>query len=225
MYLGFAKVGRFGDGFMAHSESWFLRSDNIDIERDPDKINWHPLPAGDEGLRSPCGSIAEEVNLTSLSDGSLFCTYRTVAGHPCHAYSRDDGATWTSPAFMTYGPGGTLVNHPRAANFVRRLTEGPYAGRFIYWFHNHKGTSYEGRNPAYLLGGVEVDSSEGKLIKWGSPVAVLYDQNPQTRISYPDFIWDNGLFITGTQKTVACVHQIPDHILQHSWPLDEGTET
>ncbi len=225
MYLGFAKVGRFGDGFMAHSESWFLRSDNIDIERDPDKINWHTLPAGDEGLRSPCGSIAEEVNLTSLSDGSLFCTYRTVAGHPCHAYSRDDGATWTSPAFMTYGPGGTLVNHPRAANFVRHLTEGPYAGRFIYWFHNHKGTSYEGRNPAYLLGGVEVDSSEGKLIKWGSPVAVLYDQNPQTRISYPDFIWDNGLFITETQKTVARVHQIPDHILQNLWHLDEGTET
>ena len=29
MYLGFAKVGRLGEGFIAESESWFLRSDNI----------------------------------------------------------------------------------------------------------------------------------------------------------------------------------------------------
>ena len=144
---------------MAHSESWFLRSDNIDIERDPDKINWHTLPAGDEGLRSPCGSIAEEVNLTSLSDGSLFCTYRTVAGHPCHAYSRDDGATWTSPAFMTYNwrdacqpsaPGSLSVALPRVL-------------RSLYWFHNHKGHRMRAQS-AYCWG-VEVDSS-GKLIKW-----------------------------------------------------------
>jgi hypothetical protein len=217
MYLGFSKVGKFGEGFIEVSESWFLRCANIDTERDPTKLEWETLPDGEDGLKSPEGPIAEEVNLTSLSDGSLFCTYRTVAGHPCHAYSRDDGRTWTAPAFMTYGPGGRLVDHPRAANFARKLTEGPYAGRFIYWFHNHGGQSYEGRNPAYLLGGVEIDGPEGKTIRWGEPVAVLYGKNPNVRISYPDFIWDEGLHITETQKSIARVHRIPDEWLRSLW--------
>ncbi|MFH1707196.1 MAG: sialidase family protein [Planctomycetota bacterium] len=217
MYLGFSKVGKFGEGFMEVSESWFLRCANIDTERDPAKLEWETLPDGENGLKSPEGPIAEEVNLTSLSDGSLFCTYRTVAGHPCHAYSRDDGRTWTAPAFMTYGPGGRLVDHPRAANFVRKLTEGPYAGRFIYWFHNHGGKSYEGRNPAYLLGGAEIDGPEGRVIQWGEPVAVLHGKDPNVRISYPDFIWDKGLHITETQKTVARTHRIPDELLRSLW--------
>lgn len=217
MYLGFAKVGMFGAGFIAASESWFLRCDNIEAERDPAKLAWQTLPEGEVGLKSPAGAIAEEANLASLSDGSLFCTYRTVAGHPCHAYSRDDGKSWTAPAFMTYRPGGTLVDQPRAANFVRKLSDGPYAGRYLYWFHNHNGRGYEGRNPAYLLGGVEHDGPDGKVIHWGHPVAVLYDQDPLVRISYPDFIWDDGLYITETQKTIARVHRIPDDLLQRLW--------
>ena len=224
MYLGFSKVGKFGKGFLEVSESWFLRCSNIDTERDPGKLRWKTLPEGDHGLKSPEGSVAEEVNLASLSDGGLFCTYRTVAGHPCHAYSRDDGRTWTAPAFMTYGPGGKLVEHPRAANFVRKLTEGPYQGRYLYWFHNHAGRSYEGRNPAYLLGGVEVAGPGGKVIQWGEPVAILYDKNPKVRISYPDFIWDNGLYITETQKEIARVHRIPDDLLRSLWDHAEAGE-
>lgn len=217
MYLGFAKIGKFGKSFIETTESWFLRCANIDTERDPAKLEWQTLPDGEDGLKSPEGSIAEEVNLVSLSDGSLFCTYRTVAGHPCHAYSRDDGKTWSATAFMTYGPEGKLVDNNRSANFVRKLTEGPHAGRFIYWFHNHRGKSYEGRNPAFLLGGTEVDGPDGKMIRWGKPVAVLYDKNPKTRISYPDFIWDNGLHITETQKDTARVHRIPDELLSSQW--------
>lgn len=217
MYLGFTKIEAFGQGFIEKSESFFLRCSNIDTERDPTKLNWQTLPEGDVGLVSPVGPIASEVNLTSLSDGSLFCTYRTVAGHPCHAYSRDDGKTWTKPAFMTYAPGGPLVDHPRAANFVRRLTEGPYAGRYVFWFHNHNGKTYEGRNPAYLLGGTEIDGPHGKMIRWGKPVAVLYDKDRKTRISYPDFIWDEGLYITETQKSTARVHKIPDELLRALW--------
>jgi len=218
LYLGFAKVGSFGKGFLAETESWFLRCENIETERDPAKLKWETLPSGDEGLKSPVGKIAEEANLTSLSDGSLFCTYRTVAGHPCHAYSRDDGKTWTPPAFMSYKPGGKLVDHPRAANFVRKFTEGPYAGRYIYWFHNHGGKSYQGRNPAYLLGGIEKDGPNGKVIHWGEPVAVLYDKDAKVRISYPDFLWDDGLYITETQKKTARVHRIPDALLKSLWP-------
>ena len=114
-------------------------------------------------------------------------------------------------------PGGKLVDHPRAANFVRRLDEGPYRGRYLYWFHNNKTPGWDGRNPAYLLGGVEVDGPNGKHIQWGEPLAVLYDRNPQTRISYPDFLWDNGLYITETQKVTARVHRIPDELLQRLW--------
>lgn len=217
MYLGFAKIGKFGRGFIETSESWFLRCSNIEREKDPKKLQWETLPKGDQGLKSPRGPIAEEVSLTSFSDGSLFCTYRTVAGHPCHAYSRDDGNTWTKPAFMTYRPGGELVKHPRAANFVRKLDEGPYAGRYVYWFHNHGGTGYQGRNPAYLLGGIETDGSDGRVIHWGRPVAVLYAKDPRVRISYPDFIWDDAFYITETQKTIARVHRIPDELLRNLW--------
>lgn len=218
MYLGFTKVGSFGSNFIAKSESWFLKCENIDRQRDPGRFVWKTLPDGDRGLVSPKGPIASEVNVTSLSDGSLFCTYRTVAGHPCHAYSRDDGKTWTVAAFMTYKPSGKLIDHPRAANFVRKLTEGPYKGRYIYWFHNNNIKGWDGRNPAYLLGGVEKDSPEGKVIHWGEPVAVLYDKDKKVRISYPDFIWDDdALHITETQKKIARVHRISSELLKELW--------
>jgi len=218
MYLGFTKVGKFGKGFIAESEGFFLRSDNILTEKNPDRIHWQTLPEGEHGLQSPKGPIASEVNLTGLSDGSLFCTYRTVAGHPCHGYSRDGGKTWTMPEFMTYRPGGGKVKHPRAANFVRKLTQGRYAGRYIYWFHNHSGCDYKGRNPAWLVGGVEKDSAEGKVIHWGKPVIVLYSEDKNVRISYPDFIEEgNRLYITETQKSVARVHQVEDELLGSLW--------
>ena len=114
-------------------------------------------------------------------------------------------------------PEGRLVDHPRAANFVRKLTEGPWAGRYIYWFHNHAGTGYEGRNPAYLLGGIAKDGPGGRVIHWGNPVAVLYHKDRNVRISYPDFIWDDGLYLTETQKTIARVHRIPDELLRCLW--------
>lgn len=218
LFLGFTKVERFGENFIAASESWFLRCSNIENELDPDKLKWQTLPKGETGLTSPKFSIASEVNLTSLSDGSLFCTYRTIAGHPCHAYSRDHGKSWTPPAFMTDGPNGKLIQHPRAANFVRRVPTGPHKGKFIYWFHNNQTKGWNGRNPVFLLGGIEIDSSAGKQIQWGKPVAVLYAKNPKTRISYPDFIWDEGrLYITETQKETARVHAIPNELFNELW--------
>jgi hypothetical protein len=48
-------------------------------------------------------------------------------------------------------------------------------------------------------------------------VAVLYDKNPNNRIGYPDFIWEDGLYITETQKTTARIHRIPDALLQSLW--------
>ena len=47
--------------------------------------------------------------------------------------------------------------------------------------------------------------------------AVLYAKDPKVRISYPDFIWDNGLYITETQKTTARVHAVPGALLRSLW--------
>ncbi len=209
-YIGLAKVGNFGQGFIERSEGIFLKSDNILTEWDPEKIHWETLPDGDVGLRAPQGPIAEEHNLTPLRDGSLYCTYRTVDGHPCHAYSRDGGHTWTPPEYMTYTPGGRTIKHPRAANFVRRFANGKY----LYWFHNHGGQSYEGRNPVWMCGGVEKDGQ----IYWSQPEIVLYDDNPSVRMSYPDFVeLDGEFYVTETQKSVARVHKLDRTLLEGMW--------
>ena len=60
-----------------------------------------------------------------MNDGSLYGTYRTIAGWACHGYSRDDGHTWDTD-WMTYSPGGRRVKNPRSANFVRRFSNGKY---------------------------------------------------------------------------------------------------
>ncbi len=162
MYLGFAKVGKWGvPGGMVISQGCFLKSSNITTETDPEKLRFELLPDGDEGLRAPKGPVSDEANLVALADGSLYATYRTIDGYPCAAYSRDGGHTWTPSAYMTYAPDGRRVKHPRAANFVKKFSNGKY----LYWFHNHGGepvhreawSYYEGRNPAWISGGVEID--------------------------------------------------------------------
>jgi len=222
--FGFAKVGKWGDpGTMVESQGCFLRSDNILTERDPRRIRWTLLPDGDEGLRAPKGPVSDEANLVELSDGSLYATYRTIDGYNCHAYSRDGGHTWTPPAYATYTPNGRRIKHPRAANFVRRFSN----GKFLLWFHNHGGEAahtpewtngrtgyYRNRNPGWICGGVE---REG-FIHWSQPEILLYDDDPAVRISYPDFIEDGGRFyITETQKEVARVHEIDRALLEGVW--------
>jgi len=209
-WIGLSKVHGFGYGFFEGNEGIFLRSDNAMTERHPHKVVWETQPDGDIGLRSPGGPIASEHNLVALSDGSLYCTYRTIDGHPCHAYSRDGGHTWTPPAYMTYTPGGRLVKHPRAANFVKKASNGKY----LYWFHNHGGKWYDDRNPAWLMGGVEHDG----FIHWSQPEILLYDDDPRIRMSYPDFIEDGGkYFFTETQKEIARTHAIDPTLLEGLW--------
>ena len=214
-YVPLHKVGRFGKGFLARTEGVLLKSDNLLTEADPANATWQTLPDGDIGLRAPAGGglIAEEHNISILSDGSFFCVYRTVAGHPVYAVSRDKGRTWTPPQYMRYAD-GRLIKHPRAANFVWKCGNGKY----LYWFHNHGGKSYADRNPAWLCGGIEVDSPEGKRIAWSQPEVVLYDDDPKVRMSYPDLIEDDGaFFLTETQKTIARVHPIDRTLLEGLW--------
>lgn len=216
------KVGAYGKGFYAQSEGAFLRSTNILTERDPEKITFETLPEGDIGLRTPPGGgrVSEEQSVAVLSDGSLFCVYRTTDGWPACSYSRDGARTWTPPAYMSYAPGGRRVKHPRAANFVWRCSN----GKFLYWFHNHGGhfisefpgewDAYRGRNPAWLMAGREIDTPQGRIIEWSQPEILLYDDDPYIRISYPDLIEQNGSFyITETQKATARSHRIPDSLL------------
>ncbi len=219
VYLGAAKVGDFNTvGFMAESEGIFLKSDNILEESDPGKIRWETLPHGDVGLRAPLGPIADEANLVALSDGSLYATYRTIEGHNCHAYSRDGGSTWEDQQYASYFPGGPLFKHPRAANFVRKFSN----GKFILWFHNHGARWYQDRNPAWLCGGVERDG----YIHWSQPEICLYDKDPDTRISYPDFVEKDGrYFVTETQKSVARCHEMDAALLEGMWSQLDPTAT
>lgn len=219
MIFGFAKVGKWGDpGGMVTSQGVFMKSPNILTERDPSKLRWELLPEGDEGLRAPKNPVSDEANLVELSDGSLYATYRSIDGYNCAAYSRDGGRKWTPPAYASYAPGGRHIKHPRAANFVRKFSN----GKFLLWYHNHAGEAvharkwpyYDGRNPGWISGGVEKNG----FIHWSQPEILLYDENPDTRISYPDFVEDRGrYFITETMKTHARVHPIDSSLLEGMW--------
>jgi hypothetical protein len=212
-----------GSGFFAQSEGAFLRSENILTERDPEKITFATLPDGTVGLRTPGGGgrVAEEQSVVRLSDGSLYCVYRTVDGWPASTYSRDGGHTWEPAAYQAFTPGGPRLKHPRAANFVWRCANGQY----LYWFHHHggpfiaqkaadlsgkSGSPYDDRNPAWLVAGVERDGPTGKVIHWSQPEIALYDDDPFIRMSYPDLVEQDGKFsLTETQKNVGRVHDLP----------------
>jgi hypothetical protein len=225
-YVPLHKVGGFGEGFFTSSEGALLRSDNILTERDPEKIRWETLPEGEKGIRTPEGGgpIAEEQSFSVLSDGSLFCVFRTIDGHSAFTYSRDGGRTWEPSQYMKYAD-GRLMKHPRAANFAWRCENGKY----LYWFHNHGGRfirehpqrrtiAYEERNPVWLAGGVEVDSPKGKVIRWSQPEIALYDDDPIVRMSYPDLVEDGGkYYLTETQKDIARVHEVDRSLLEGLW--------
>lgn len=218
------KVGAMGPGFFAQSEGCFLLSHNLLTEADPDKIAFETLPEGDVGLRTPPGGgrIAEEQSVVQLSDGSLYCVYRTVDGWPACAYSRDGGRHWTRPEYAAYQPGGRRIKHPRAANFVWRCA----GGKYLYWFHNHGGrflpllpegvsAAFNDRNPAWLAAGTEHDGPDGKMLHWSEPEIVLYDDDPFVRMSYPDLVEDGGrYYLTETQKHIARVHELPGELVE-----------
>jgi hypothetical protein len=211
------KVGAMGPGFFAQSEGAFLRSDNILTEPDPEKVRFETLPEGEVGLRTPAGGgrVSEEQSIVALSDGSLYCVYRTVDGWPASAYSRDGGRHWSAPQYAVYSPGGQRLKHSRAANFVWKCANGQY----LYWFHNHGGAvarsnpawdPYADRNPAWLVAGVERDTPQGRIIEWSQPEIALYDDDPYIRMSYPDLVEEDGkYYVTETQKNIGRLHELP----------------
>jgi len=212
VFFSFTKLGRY---MLEDGEGWLFRSDNILSQSDPASIDWQMLPEGEHGIRNEkFGSVQEEHNLVPLSDGTLYCVYRTTTGYPCHTYSRDGGRTWEKPVQMTYTPGGRRIKNPRACPKVWRCSNGKY----LFWFHNHSGRSFQGRNPAWIAGGVERNGR----IYWSQPEILLYDDDPDVRISYPDLIEQNSRYwVTETQKTIARVHQIDPGLLEGLWRQGE----
>jgi len=218
-YISIHKVAGFGDGFLVGSEGWLVKSDNILTESDPEQIVWETLPEGDTGLRTPPGGgpVAEEQSYVVLSDGSVYCVYRTIDGWLAESYSRDGGRTWAVPQYKCYADGRRMKN-PRAAAFVWRCRN----GRYLQWFHNHGGrfigehgldepvkSPYEDRNPVWVSAGIEQDDPGGKILQWSQPEVLLYHDDPFIRMSYPDMIeLDDGLYITETQKNIARMHKI-----------------
>lgn len=215
VFVPLYKIREFGENFMRYSEGVLLHCDNINTERDPEKLNWETLPDGETGIRAPheISVISEEHSFVPLSDGGVFCVFRTVSGSPWFSYSRDGCRSFSPPRPLTFHD-GRKVKHPRAANFIWKCSN----GRYLYWFHNHGGRGYEGRNPAWLCGAVEYDSPEGRVLRFGEPQPVLYDPDPSVRMSYPDLVEDDGeYYITETQKTVARIHHIDKALIESLW--------
>lgn len=220
------KVGSIGINVFSRSEGAFLCSDNLLTEEDPEKIRWETLPDGDIGLRAPTGGgpIAEEQSAVVLSDGTIYCIYRTVAGHPAFSVSRDEGHTWTEPAYLTY-PDGRKVKHPRAANFIWKLS----GGRYLYWFHNHGERTYAHRNIVWCLGATEIDTPDGKSLAFTQPEVLLYNDHLTQGMSYPDLMElpDGDLLISETEKKNARMHRVPATFVSRLFdppPLDPEDE-
>jgi hypothetical protein len=179
----------------------------------------------------PDEGYCDQPYVVVLDDGSWLCTMTTGAGvegqagqHIAATISRDNGRTWTPPGYATYTPGGRPIKQPRAFGLMRRFSN----GRYLLWFHNHGGEAvlakenwqyYLERNPGWVWGGVE----RGGRIWWSKPEILLYDDDPAVRISYPDFIEDNGrYYITETQKEIARVHEIDRALLEGLWSQSEN---
>lgn len=209
------KIREFGDYFMTYSEGVLLECDNINTEKDPEKLNWKTLPDGDIGIRAPHkdSRISEEHSFVRLSDGTVFCTFRTTTGHPYCSYSHDDCHTFSDPEPLTY-ENGRLVKHPRAANFIWKCENGKY----LYWYHNNGGRGMPDRNPVFLCGAKEILTDEGMKLAFGQPKPVLYDENYEVRMSYPDMLEDGGeYYLTETQKKIARVHKVDKALIESLW--------
>lgn len=207
MMFAFSKVGKY---LIDHTEGWFFRCKNINIEREPEKLEWELLPGGDDGLKNASlGPINEEQNILQMNDGTLYCMERTISGHPAESYSYDGGETWTIPKIPHYS-NGLEIKNPRACARVWKCNN----GKFLLWYHNNGGWDFMSRNPVWLSGGIE---KNGKII-WGQPEILLYEDEKDERISYPDLVEQDGRYwITETNKKAARIHEIPSGFLNSLW--------
>ena len=211
MMFAFAKIRQY---MLDYSEGWFFRCDNINTEKDPEKLKWIMLPESQNGLKNETlGPINAEQNIFQMHNGTIYCMHRTISGHPAESYSYDGGKTWTMPGIPMYENGIKLKN-PRACPRIWKCKNGKY----LFWYHNHGGWTYNGRNPAWLSGGIEKD---GKIL-WGQPEILFYEDEIGIRMSYPDLVEQDGKYwITETNKEIARCHEIPADFFNMIWSQSE----
>ena len=208
MMFAFTKIGRY---MLDDSEGWFIRCDNINTEKNPGKLLWKQLPDGDAGLKNKAlGPINAEQNIFQMKDGSIYCMERTISGHPAEAYSRDGGKSWTVPQVPKYLNGIALKN-PRACPRIWKCKNGKY----LFWYHNNGSWKFRpSRNPAWVSGGIEKNGE----IQWSQPEILLYEEDPDGRMSYPDLVEQDGRYwVTETNKEQAKCNEIPVTFLQKLW--------
>lgn len=207
IYFAFTKLA-----IHAHDmgEGWFYKSDNINTERDPEKLNWELLPDSNIGVsETSLGKTQEEHNMVSLDNDDLYCVFRTTEGYPGESYSRDGGHSWSVPEFAR-DKNGRVIKHPRACPKLFKCENGNY----LLWYHNNNRRGWIGfRNPAWILGGI----GKNGRIEWGQPEILLYGDGgvgPLNkglhRMSYPSLIEENGNYwVTHSQKDDILSEVIP----------------
>ena len=207
LLFAFSKIGEY---MLEYSEGWLYHCDNIEIEKNPDKLNWKLLPEGDTGIRAvDWGDIQEEQNTVHINDSLIACMYRTTQGHPLMAYSHDQGRSWTTPKPARDYNGRPLKN-PRANPKIWKCQNGYY----LLWYHHNGTRSFNNRNPSWIAGGIE---KEGEII-WTQPEIFLHHDGPGRGPSYPDLVEQEGRYwITETQKVEARTHEIPAAFLNRLW--------
>lgn len=207
--LPFTKIGRH---LIGRTEGWMLASENLLTEPDHAKQTWRLLPdGGDEparawrGIRSDTafGDVQAEHHLVRLGDSATLAVfYRTDRGQIAWSRSHDGGLSWTEPEAVRY-PDGTLLRHPRANVKVWHLG----GDRLLLWFHNHGGTTFQDRNPAWLAGGLVRDGT----VAWSQPEPVLFHPDRDRRLSYPDLIEAPGRrWLAFADKVSARISPLPN---------------
>jgi hypothetical protein len=207
MMFAFTKINKY---MLDYSEGWFFRCDNINTEKDPKKLEWLMLPESQVGLKNEkMGPINEEQNIFQMSNGTLYCMYRTISGYPAESYSYNGGKSWTLPEVPVY-ENGIKLKTPRACPRIWKCKNGKY----LFWYHNNGTWNFTSRNPAWISGGIEKD---GKIL-WSQPEILLYEDKIESKMSYPDLIENDGKYwITETNKVDARCHEVPSDFLNMIW--------
>lgn len=215
VYFAFSKIGKF---VQDQSEGWILCSDNLDTEQDASEINWQMLPDGEYGIRNPYfQSVQEEHNTVILSDGSIYCVFRTALGFMGYSISRDKAKTWTMPDTLRYASAlPNVMKNPRACPRLFKCKNGNY----LLWYHNHGGIDFKERTPVWIAGGIEKNGN----IEWSQPEILLYTHNTKVNgMSYPDLMEENDVYrITETQKHIGRTHTIDADLLNGLWNQQTG---
>jgi BNR repeat-like domain len=207
MMFAFTKIGQY---MLENSEGWYFHCSNINTERNADKLKFEMLPEGEVGVKNEAyGPVNEEQNIILLNSGSLYSIHRTISGFPLESYSTNGGKSWSVPEPPVYET-GIAIKTPRACPRIWKCKNGKY----LFWYHNHGGKTFQSRNPAWISGGIE---KNGKIV-WGQPEILFYEPETGKRMSYPDLIEQDGRYwITETNKENARCHEIPAEFFNTLW--------